>query len=44
VTRRYYDHFVRKSFSPTLRAGLGLASGGKATVTPLRKRRPSTKS
>jgi integrase len=22
VTRRYYDHFVRRSFSPTLRAGL----------------------
>jgi integrase len=22
VTRRYYDHFIRKTFSPTLRAGL----------------------
>jgi len=22
VTRRYYDHFIRRSFSPTLRAGL----------------------
>ena len=24
VTRRYYDHHIRKTFSPTLRAGLGL--------------------
>lgn len=26
VTRRYYDHHIRKTFSPTLRAGLGLGS------------------
>ena len=24
VTRRYYDHFVRKSFSPEIRRGLGI--------------------
>ena len=23
VTRRYYDHHIRKTFSPALRAGLG---------------------
>ena len=23
VTRRYYDHFIRKSYSPQLRSGLG---------------------
>lgn len=26
VTRRYYDHHIRKTFSPALRAGLGLGS------------------
>ena len=26
VTRRYYDHFVRKTFSPTMTKGLGLGS------------------
>ena len=31
VTRRYYDHFVRKSFSPGLRGGLGIVA--KATGT-----------
>ena len=28
VTRRYYDHFIRKTYSPQLRSGLGL--GGDA--------------
>jgi len=38
VTRRYYDHFVRKSFSPTLRAGLGLGAKSKgAKVVPFQK-------
>jgi integrase len=31
TTRRHYDHLVRRSFSPTLRAGLGLA-GKEAPV------------
>jgi len=38
VTRRYYDHHVRRSFSAALRGGLGL--GGSATdaqVIPLRR-------
>ena len=38
VTKRFYDHFVRRSFSPRLRAGLGLVAkqeGGK--VVPIRK-------
>ncbi len=26
VTRRYYDHFIRKSFSSTLRRGIGLTA------------------
>jgi hypothetical protein len=26
VTKRFYDHYVRRSFSPTLRAGLGLGA------------------
>ena len=37
VTRRYYDHFVRKSFSDGLRSGLGMKAA-KSPVTPLRKR------
>jgi len=37
VTRRYYDHFIRRTFSPTLRAGLGLRlDGADAPVIPLR--------
>lgn len=36
VTRRYYDHFVRQEFSPTLREGLGLGGGQTADVIPLR--------
>ena len=40
VTRRYYDHFVRKSFSPELRRGLGIkAGGGEGAVVPMRKAR-----
>ena len=35
VTRRYYDHFVRKTFSAGLRAGVGaMSNGGK--VLPIR--------
>lgn len=36
TTRRYYDHFVRKTFSSTLTRGLGLgAVGDPAPVLPL---------
>jgi len=40
VTKRFYDHFVRRSFSPRLRAGLGLGLGKPATgrVVPMPKR------
>ena len=42
VTRRYYDHFIRRSFSPELRRGLGISARGKpAKVVPLRKRKKS---
>ncbi len=34
VTKRYYDHFVRRSFSKTLRAGLGLQ--GRASILRIR--------
>ena len=30
VTRRYYDHFIRKTYSPQVRSGLGL--GGDAVL------------
>lgn len=33
VTRRYYDHHVRRTFSPTLRNGLGL--GAPQTAAPI---------
>lgn len=42
VTRRYYDHFVRRSFSATLRAGLTLSSPDRppvAMVIPIRAAR-----
>lgn len=39
TTRRYYDHFVRRTFSPTLTAGLGLGSPGDADVLPLKGRK-----
>ncbi|MBA3461468.1 MAG: site-specific integrase [Deltaproteobacteria bacterium] len=35
VTKRFYDHYVRRSFSPKLRAGLGLTStqtGGRVVA------------
>lgn len=38
VTKRFYDHYVRRSFTPRLRAGLGLTAkqtGGR--VVPIRK-------
>jgi hypothetical protein len=38
VTKRFYDHDVHRSFSPKLRAGLGLTAkpqGGR--VVPMRK-------
>jgi integrase len=37
VTKRFYDHFVRRSFSPKLRAGLGLGKSKGGEVTPMRK-------
>jgi len=43
VTRRYYDHFVRRSFSETLRAGLRKSEPATpapaAKVIPLRRAR-----
>lgn len=39
VTRRYYDHHVRRSFSPELRRGLGLGNAaGLAQIIPLQRR------
>jgi hypothetical protein len=38
VTKRFYDHYVRRSFSPKLRAGLGLTAKSQAgRVVPMRK-------
>lgn len=37
VTRRYYDHFVRRDFSATLREGLGLGGDRSADVIPLQR-------
>lgn len=37
VTKRFYDHYVRRSFSPRLRAGLGLGANQGAKVVPIRK-------
>jgi integrase len=37
VTKRFYDHFVRRSFSPRLRAGLGLGAKQGGRVVPMRK-------
>ena len=41
VTKRYYDHFVRKSFAPVLRQGLGFDKepAGEGKVMLLRKAR-----
>ncbi|MBI5525197.1 MAG: tyrosine-type recombinase/integrase [Deltaproteobacteria bacterium] len=35
VTRRYYDHFIRRKFSPVLREGLGMDRGASGEVVPL---------
>jgi len=38
VTKRFYDHYVRRSFSPRLRAGLGLtAKQTNGRVVPLKR-------
>ena len=37
VTKRFYDHYVRRSFSPKLRAGLGLGAQQGGRVVPMRK-------
>lgn len=39
VTKRFYDHYVRRSFSPKLRAGLGLGAKQGGRVVPMRKPR-----
>jgi len=40
VTKRFYDHYVRRSFSPRLREGLGLVAKPEAgKVVPMRKSR-----
>jgi integrase len=39
VTKRYYDHLVRRSFSSTLREGLGLGVQGDGKVLPMRGRK-----
>jgi hypothetical protein len=36
VTKRFYDHFIRRSFSPRLRLGLGKQATG--AVVPMPKR------
>lgn len=38
VTKRYYDHFVRKQFSSRLRRGLGVAQGEDGKVLSMPKR------
>jgi integrase len=38
VTKRFYDHFVRRSFSPRLRAGIGLGGEPSGAVIALEKR------
>jgi integrase len=37
VTKRFYDHYVRRTFSPRLRAGLGLGANVGGKVVPMRK-------
>lgn len=40
VTRRYYDHFIRRSFSGLIRGGLGLgATGGDGVIIDIRDAR-----
>lgn len=38
VTKRFYDHFIRRSFSPRLRTGLGLGKQAIGRVVPMPKR------
>jgi len=38
VTKRFYDHFIRRSFSPRLRTGLGLGKPTTGRVVPMPKR------
>jgi integrase len=40
VTARHYAHFVRKTFSPLMTAGLGLGGGEPAPVIPIGAGRP----
>ena len=37
VTKRFYDHYVRRSFSPKLRAGLGLGAKQEGRVLPMKQ-------
>jgi len=39
VTKRFQDHYVRRSFSPKLRAGLGLGQKQEGRVVPMRRSR-----
>jgi integrase len=39
VTKRFYDHYVRRTFSPKLRAGLGLGAKQEGRVVQMRKSR-----
>jgi hypothetical protein len=39
VTKRCYDHYVRRSFSPKLHAGLGLGQKQEGRVVAMRKAR-----
>lgn len=39
VTKRFYDHYVRRSFSATLRTGLGLGAQQGGRVVPMRTSR-----
>ena len=38
VTKRLYDHFIRRSFSPRLRTGLGLSQPTPGRIVPMPKR------
>jgi integrase len=37
ITQRHYNHFVRKTFSPTLTRGLGLGTEQGGKILPLKK-------
>jgi integrase len=39
VTKRFSDHYVRRSFSPKLRAGLGLGAEKTGKIVQMRKKR-----